>query len=813
MNFFCFFMKLLFRKNYLQQKPVETGYFAAILSLFFLVNLICTERAEAQTYSLNSTLNGTTINTCSGTFYGSGGSGANYQNNENNSITFCSSTSGKALQMAFTSFSTESGYDFLEIFDGASTSSTSLGKFSGTSSPGTITGSGTCLTAKFTSDNSNVSAGWAATLTCATRGVIAGCTNFSVLVVNYGANTLNRFDDSSGNFLGTLATSTQGLDAPNFMYQLPNGQLLVSNGNGNNIVKLNPYTGAALGSFGSGLNFPEQIKLGPNGYLYLANQGAANLKVYDTNGNLISTLTDSRITAPNGIGFDKLSNMYISNNQTGGSIYKYTTNGSTLNYVSILKTYPLSETPRGIAMLGNDLYVNVITANGARVEKFTNSTGTPSTFVTLPTGANPYAGIVWGPDGRLYIANYGQNQVNIYDADGSTYRTLTSNLNGPHGVAFSGCSPLKVNPLVVTTVCGSATGSITANAAGGITPYTYNWSTGATTASVSGLAYGTYSVTVTDWNNVTATSSVLVNCTCPTLSNPSAAQSVCVGAAGSNITVNTTINSANSIKFIKFTTEQIAGATPTAAEAATIYAGPVFATVTPTGSSSPYTGTYNYNAADFPNASASTIIYYVYAVLNPDGGTSCRPIQEIKITVNPVVSISSQPTGITECLTGTQSLNVTATGGYPLLSYQWQKSSDGGTTWTSISGATANSYTPPSSTTGTVQYRITVASNGGTGCNSATSNAVTVTIVSPPIVSITASSASICTGSNIFFSASPTVTAGACSVQWQSSPDGTTWSNISGASGNSYSTSLTTASTSKHFRAQLVSCTGSGCCN
>jgi gliding motility-associated-like protein len=49
------------------------------------------------------------------------------------------------------------------------------------------------------------------------------------------------------------------------------------------------------------------------------------------------------------------------------------------------------------------------------------------------------------------------------------------------------------------TPCGSSTGSITiTNPNGGTAPYTYKWSTGATTPSVSGLAAGLYMITVTD---------------------------------------------------------------------------------------------------------------------------------------------------------------------------------------------------------------------------------------------------------------------------------------------------------------------------
>jgi hypothetical protein len=117
---------------------------------------------------------------------------------------------------------------------------------------------------------------------------------------------------------------------------------------------------------------------------------------------------------------------------------------------------------------------------------------------------------------------------------------------------------------------------------------------------------------------------------CHQITNPSSTQNVCVGSNGSNITVNTTTNATNSIRFVKFTSDQMAGTTPTAAEAAAIYAGSAMATVTPTGSSSPFTATYTWNNADFPSAGN----YYVYAILNPNPGGDCYLVQEIIINRN-----------------------------------------------------------------------------------------------------------------------------------------------------------------------------------
>ena len=109
-----------------------------------------------------------TVTTCSGDFYDSGGPAGSYQNNENYTETFYPSTPGAMIRFVFTSFSTESGYDYLKIYNGTSTAATLIGTYSGTTSPGTITASNAsgALTFNFTSDVSLTPAGWAASISC-----------------------------------------------------------------------------------------------------------------------------------------------------------------------------------------------------------------------------------------------------------------------------------------------------------------------------------------------------------------------------------------------------------------------------------------------------------------------------------------------------------------------------------------------------------------------------------------------------------------------------------------------------------------------
>lgn len=67
--------------------------------------------------------------------------------------------------------------------------------------------------------------------------------------------------------------------------------------------------------------------------------------------------------------------------------------------------------------------------------------------------------------------------------------------------------------LVVNTNTGNSTGTdgfASATVTGGTTPYQYSWSNGGTADSIGGLAPGTYAVTITDANNCTITAANLV---------------------------------------------------------------------------------------------------------------------------------------------------------------------------------------------------------------------------------------------------------------------------------------------------------------
>lgn len=93
--------------------------------------------------------------------------------------------------------------------------------------------------------------------------------------------------------------------------------------------------------------------------------------------------------------------------------------------------------------------------------------------------------------------------------------------NITYTVTISQAPALAANPTVTApTPCLATNGSITLAPTGGIGHYTYLWSTGVTTENVSGLAAGTYTVTITDSLGCTHSFIIPVNNTTgPTLAS------------------------------------------------------------------------------------------------------------------------------------------------------------------------------------------------------------------------------------------------------------------------------------------------------
>jgi gliding motility-associated-like protein len=159
----------------LKKKTILTNlkarYMKQFLTLFILFISAAT-MSQAQTILMNAATNGTRVNNCGGDFFDSGGTAGNYGNNENYTITICSTSpaiTSKFIRLSFDAPVTLAPGDQLCFFDGLNTSAPSLGCLGGAdlSFSATALNTSGCITARFTSDGSGVAAGWHAVVSCA----------------------------------------------------------------------------------------------------------------------------------------------------------------------------------------------------------------------------------------------------------------------------------------------------------------------------------------------------------------------------------------------------------------------------------------------------------------------------------------------------------------------------------------------------------------------------------------------------------------------------------------------------------------------
>ncbi len=162
-----------------------------------------------------------------------------------------------------------------------------------------------------------------------------------------------------------------------------------------------------------------------------------------------------------------------------------------------------------------------------------NGQCTGTATATPSGGTSPYT----------YLWNNGQTSSNATGLCAGTYSVTLTDVNG----CTSTASIAIVQPPVLTasipsvnTICIGQNSTLNANANGGTTGYTYNWSNGGTSASitVNPSVTTSYTVTVTDANGCTSTATVQVNVN-PPLAVTATGNTLCAGG-------NTTISASGS---------------------------------------------------------------------------------------------------------------------------------------------------------------------------------------------------------------------------------------------------------------------------
>jgi hypothetical protein len=201
--------------------------------------------------------------------------------------------------------------------------------------------------------------------------------------------------------------------------------------------------------------------------------------------------------------------------------------GLVSNYYSVTVTDANGCIGSGYAYVSSSTPINV--TNSAVPSSCTSPTG--SATLSISGGQAPYT-VSW----NTYPAQTGVTATSLPPG---TYSFTVTDANSC--VRTGSVVVLPVNIITgsfsaALPTCLAANGSLTINPAGGATPYSFAWSNGGTTQSVSSLAAGGYSVTITDNAGCSITKSRYLESYSPVNVGLATTQSSCIFSADGAIT-------------------------------------------------------------------------------------------------------------------------------------------------------------------------------------------------------------------------------------------------------------------------------------
>ena len=335
-----------------------------------------------------------------------------------------------------------------------------------------------------------------------------------------------------------------------------------------------------------------------------------------------------------------------------------------------------------------------------------------------------YISVTGGTAPITYLWSNGSISQDIINRTANTYTVTVTDANSCTSVlsAIISQPASVVNDSIVSTssFCGNNNGTATVFPYGGTSPYIVLWSTGSTSTSITNLAAGSYTVTVTDFNGCTeqsirnisnvagpvATLDSIRNVRCfgqstggvfisapggvsPKTylwSNGSVSQDIGNVPAG---TYTVTVTDANSCT----STLSATVGSPSAALSQLVTTTPTgcltptgTAQTTPSGGTSPYTYLWS-NAATTPGITGLSAGSYTVTVTDANNCTVSGS-GLISLTSGPSVIVdSTTDVGCFGSLSG--AIYITATGGLAPLTYQWSNSSSA----QDLVGVAAGTYT------------------------------------------------------------------------------------------------------------------------
>ncbi len=315
-------------------------------------------------------------------------------------------------------------------------------------------------------------------------------------------------------------------------------------------------------------------------------------------------------------------------NASGLAAGTYTASITDSKGCTLIKTVIITEPP----VLTVTNLVSDVSCNGGADGSVTASvSGGTAPFTYSWTGSSSTTSVASGLTAGTY-------NVTVTDANGCTV-SASSTVSQP---------PLLTGTTTSTnaTVFGASNGTATVAPSGGTTPYTYSWSpSGGTTANATGLAAGTYTVTVTDAEGCVITLPVIITQPDPLVVTTTQVNVLCNG--GNN--------------------------------------GSIAATVS--GGTTPFTYSWSPVAGSSPSITGLTAGTYTLSVTDANGGTAGTSV----IITEPTILTSVNTEVPVNCFgASTGSATVNASGGITPYTYSW---TPGGSTAATATGLAAGTYT------------------------------------------------------------------------------------------------------------------------
>ncbi len=450
----------------------------------------------------------------------------------------------------------------------------------------------------------------------------------------------------------------------------------------------------------------------------------------------------------------------------------------------------------------------------------TGTTETQSVVITAPTELVA-AGIATSPtcfgsaDGSIDLnvsgglspysflwsnTSTGQNPTGL--VAGNYTVTVTDSRNCHDVATFTVTNPtqMTVQYQVTNPMCFDD-GTVIATAADGLAPYTYAWSTGATGNTITDLAGGTYTLTVSDANGCSYVSQTMVAAGDPVsaqamidhvscnggndasislvidggsspytlLWNTSSTAQTLIGLAAGNYSVVITDDNACSVSYNYTITEPVALSATSVVTNVSCYDeedGSIDLSVS--GGTAPYT--YSWNDA-VTTADRNNLVHGTYTVTISDAN-ACTLVYAVSVTQPDQISLSSSITNLTCFKSNDGDIDITLTGGVAPFTYYWSN----GSTNQDLVNIKAGQYT-----------LVVIDANGCT----VQSGVFTVTQPNAIVAMVTLGTPVGCSGSSNG-SLNSVVSGGSAPYSYAWSTNETT-SSISGLSGGVYTLTVTDA--------------------